>query len=89
MTDYKEALDAFQATLPALISQNRPDLPPEVRALFVALGPHACNGLMAAMVNGPERLKAIQYFFELCGISAALTAGSVSTANGPSKSSSG
>ena len=84
--DYKAALADFQATLPALSEQSRPDLTPELRALLIAMAPVACDGLLSAIARGPERLKAIRFLFDTLGVSTAPTAVPDAGNEGSSKS---
>jgi hypothetical protein len=66
--DYQSALDGFRLKLADLVKQNHPTLPPEHRALLVALASDAFDSLRIAVLQGPDRLGAIKLVLQMCGV---------------------
>jgi hypothetical protein len=64
----QSALEQLESVLPKLIDQRRPDLPPEVRLALCALASLSFQALQLALLQGPERLKAIRLLWEAAGL---------------------
>jgi hypothetical protein len=66
--DFQEALKEYREKVGEHLQEHLAALPPELRAVLIALAPEALQSLHYAMYQGPDRLGAIKLAMQITGL---------------------